>query len=190
MTADERASFGAVLRRVRTAAGLTQEELAERAGLSRRGINDLERGARLLPRKETVTLLADALQLEGDDRRVFLAAARRPVSLTVPSSALAPDAAGLPGELEATASSPLPEGTVTFLFTDIAGSTRLLQRLGAAAALRETIGAPLSVPDLTEMEQAVAEARAALGEAAWAAAFAEGQALSLEQAIAEALETA
>ena len=38
--------FGDLLRRYRTAAGLTQEELAERAGLSTRGISDLERGAR------------------------------------------------------------------------------------------------------------------------------------------------
>jgi transcriptional regulator with XRE-family HTH domain len=38
--------FGSLLRRYRTSAGLTQEELAERAGLSRRGIADLERGAR------------------------------------------------------------------------------------------------------------------------------------------------
>jgi transcriptional regulator with XRE-family HTH domain len=50
MTAGEIATFGALLRRWRQAAGLTQEELAERAGLSRRGINDLERGARLIPR--------------------------------------------------------------------------------------------------------------------------------------------
>jgi DNA-binding XRE family transcriptional regulator len=61
MTADERTTFGAVLRRLRSAAGLIQEELAERAGLSRRGINDLERGAHLLPRKDTVALLAAAL---------------------------------------------------------------------------------------------------------------------------------
>ena len=44
MTADEHASFGTLLRRLRTAAGLTQQKLAERAGLSRRGIDDVERG--------------------------------------------------------------------------------------------------------------------------------------------------
>ena len=72
MTADDSTSFGAVLRRFRTVSGLTQEELAERAGLSRRGINDLERGARLLPRKDTVALLADALGLVGAERTAFL----------------------------------------------------------------------------------------------------------------------
>jgi len=42
-------SFGALLQWYRTAAGLTQEELAERAGLSRRGVSDLERGSRRAP---------------------------------------------------------------------------------------------------------------------------------------------
>ena len=45
------------------AAALSQEELAERAGLSPRGVSDLERGARTAPRLETVRLLADALGL-------------------------------------------------------------------------------------------------------------------------------
>ncbi len=55
--------FGERLRRARQAAGLTQAELAERAGLSRRGINDLERGVRRHPRQDTVALLAQALGL-------------------------------------------------------------------------------------------------------------------------------
>ena len=38
-------AFGELLRWLRSAAALSQEELAERAGLSRRGISDLERGA-------------------------------------------------------------------------------------------------------------------------------------------------
>ena len=55
------ASFGDLLRQLRSAAALSQEDLAERAGLSRHGISDLERGARLVPRLETVRLLADGL---------------------------------------------------------------------------------------------------------------------------------
>jgi transcriptional regulator with XRE-family HTH domain len=46
MAVDEEHGFGALPRRHRTVAGLSQEALAERAGLSRRGIADLERGAR------------------------------------------------------------------------------------------------------------------------------------------------
>ena len=75
MSAD-RASFGNLLRRLRSAAALSQEELAERAGLSRNGISDLERGARQVPRLETVRMLADALDLRDSDRQAFLAAAR------------------------------------------------------------------------------------------------------------------
>jgi predicted ATPase/transcriptional regulator with XRE-family HTH domain len=75
MATGPRSSFGDVLRRVRVAAGLTQEALAERAGLSVRGISDLERGVNRTPRKDTVALLAEALQPAGDDRAAFAAAA-------------------------------------------------------------------------------------------------------------------
>jgi predicted ATPase/DNA-binding XRE family transcriptional regulator len=68
--------FGEVLRRLRSAAALSQEELAERAGLSRNGISDLERGARLTPRLETVRLLADGMALSADERAELIAAAR------------------------------------------------------------------------------------------------------------------
>ena len=62
-----------------------------------------------------------------------------------------------------------------------------LTLVGAAAALRESIGAPRPSVERAMNEQEVAEARAALGEEAWASAFAAGWALSLEAAIAEAL---
>jgi predicted ATPase/transcriptional regulator with XRE-family HTH domain len=75
MSADQ-ISFGDLLRRLRSAAGLSQEALAERADLSRNGISDLERGARQVPRLETVRMLADALALTDADRRALLAAAR------------------------------------------------------------------------------------------------------------------
>ena len=69
--------FGTALKRYRLAAGLTQEELAERARLSVRGITDLERGVRRAPRKDTVQLLADALALGTAERLTFESAARR-----------------------------------------------------------------------------------------------------------------
>ena len=75
---EERGGFGDVLSRHRLAAGLTQEALAERAGLSARGVSDLERGAKRFPRKETLRLLADALRLTGTERAAFARAARRP----------------------------------------------------------------------------------------------------------------
>ncbi|HLJ69555.1 MAG TPA: helix-turn-helix transcriptional regulator [Chloroflexota bacterium] len=65
MASDER-SFGYLLRRYRLAALLTQEQLAERAHLSHRTISDLEGGAKHSPRRDTVLLLADALERSGD----------------------------------------------------------------------------------------------------------------------------
>ena len=69
--------FGALLRRYRAAAGLTQAELAERAGLSVRGIADLERGARTAPFPRTVRQLAEVLGLGADERALLLAARNR-----------------------------------------------------------------------------------------------------------------
>ena len=54
-------SFGARLRRLRGAAGLTQEELALRAGLSSDAVSRLERGQRKRPYPHTVRALAGAL---------------------------------------------------------------------------------------------------------------------------------
>jgi predicted ATPase/transcriptional regulator with XRE-family HTH domain len=70
-------SFGDILRRLRLSAALSQEELAERAGLSARAISDLERGIRQGPRPETLRLLAEALSLAGRDRDDLFAAAHR-----------------------------------------------------------------------------------------------------------------
>src|SRR5689334_1170340 len=61
-------SFGAELKRLRRAAGLTQQGLARRAGVSARAISDLERHPDRAPRPDTATLLADALVLDQGDR--------------------------------------------------------------------------------------------------------------------------
>jgi transcriptional regulator with XRE-family HTH domain len=68
--------FAGVLRGLRAGAGLTQEELAGAAGLSPRAISDLERGVVATPHRETVRLLAEALQLNGPAWVEFEAAAR------------------------------------------------------------------------------------------------------------------
>ncbi|MET7834028.1 helix-turn-helix domain-containing protein [Micromonospora sediminicola] len=60
----------------RLAAGLTQAELAGRAGVGVRTVRDLERGRATRPQRTTVDLLADALGLTGDDRREFVTTAR------------------------------------------------------------------------------------------------------------------
>jgi predicted ATPase/DNA-binding CsgD family transcriptional regulator len=60
--------FGALLLRYRTAAGLTQEQLAARAGLSPDAVAALERGKRHTPRASTIELLVAALRLNEDER--------------------------------------------------------------------------------------------------------------------------
>ena len=74
--AEPELSFAALLRRLRAGAGLTQEELAEAAGISPRSVSDLERGINRTARKDTALLLADALRLTGQVRALFVAAAR------------------------------------------------------------------------------------------------------------------
>jgi transcriptional regulator with XRE-family HTH domain len=68
--------FGAVLRGYRTAAGLSQEALAEAGELSPRAIRALERGERRAPHRDTVRLLAIALRLPAAERARLAAAAR------------------------------------------------------------------------------------------------------------------
>ena len=77
-------TFGSRLRRLREAAGLTQEELALRAGLSPRAISALERGERQRPYPHTVRTLADTLGLSEEARASLLA--------TLPRGAAAPTA--------------------------------------------------------------------------------------------------
>ena len=74
--AEPELSFAGLLRRLRAGARLTQEELAEAAGLSPRSVSDLERGVNRTARKDTALLLADALGLAGQVRVLFVAAAR------------------------------------------------------------------------------------------------------------------
>ena len=68
-------SFGGLLRQLRAEARLTQQELAEAAGLSPRAVSDLERGINRTARKDTAVLLAGALGLAEPVRSLFVAAA-------------------------------------------------------------------------------------------------------------------
>ena len=61
MKAGVAGSFGAQLKALREAAGLTQEELATIAGLSVHAVSALERGERRRPHVETVRALSAAL---------------------------------------------------------------------------------------------------------------------------------
>jgi predicted ATPase/transcriptional regulator with XRE-family HTH domain len=88
----ESRTLGELLRRYRQAAELTQEELAGRSGLSVRAIGDLERDRRQAPRKDTISLLAQALGLTAEARTAVLNAARHSRHTGVPEAAGPPEA--------------------------------------------------------------------------------------------------
>jgi tetratricopeptide (TPR) repeat protein len=64
---------------------------------------------------------------------------------------------------------------------------RAARLFGAAAALRKPLGSVIDLVDQPEYERQLALLRAQLDEAAFATAWTEGQAMTLEQAIEEAL---
>jgi transcriptional regulator with XRE-family HTH domain len=84
--------FGVLFRRLRQQAGLTQEDLAARSGLSVRTIRRLETGESANPQLDTVRLLADALELDPDERAQLLAVADGQVSLE-PIATMQPESA-------------------------------------------------------------------------------------------------
>jgi transcriptional regulator with XRE-family HTH domain len=76
MVDPHRPDFPTLLRQLRAAARLTQEELAEAATVSPRSISDLERGINRTARKATAQLLAEALRLSEPVHGLFIAVAR------------------------------------------------------------------------------------------------------------------
>jgi len=69
-------TLGVALKKLRAAAGMTQEELADRAGISARTVSDVERGLRTVVHHDTARRLAWALGLGEQDRARFDAVAR------------------------------------------------------------------------------------------------------------------
>lgn len=90
------AGFDELLQKRRRAAGLTQADLAARAGVGIRTVRDLERRRSSRPQRTTIELLADALKLEGFDRADFVAAARG-MPATAPGSGSGAGSGGGPG---------------------------------------------------------------------------------------------
>ncbi len=110
---------GELVRRHRIAAALSQEALAERAGLSARAIGDLERGIHQAPRLESLRLLAEALGLDAAGRAELLAAARSPA--TVPTTQQH-------ARTQVPASLPVPPTPLVGRETEVAAIARLLSR--------------------------------------------------------------
>src|SRR5215203_3100352 len=88
VNAGEHLVFGDLLRQQRNAAGLTQEDLAKRSGLSVDTISLLERGEHRRPHRYTRQSLADALGLSQPERIRFEAAAREPAARVTQTSDL------------------------------------------------------------------------------------------------------
>jgi tetratricopeptide (TPR) repeat protein/transcriptional regulator with XRE-family HTH domain len=122
--------FAELLRQLRAETRLTQEELAEAAGLSPRSVSDLERGIHRTAQKVTAHLLADALGLTEPARALFVAAARGR-GPAEPVLATARDAA--PGAAAAAATRTLPRESANFT-----GRERELARLVEAVTAKPT----------------------------------------------------
>jgi DNA-binding SARP family transcriptional activator/DNA-binding XRE family transcriptional regulator/Tfp pilus assembly protein PilF len=75
-------TVGGLLREHRLRAGMTQPELARRAGVSVRALRDLEQGRVRRPRSRSVQRLAAALGLADADRARLLAAAGQEATIT------------------------------------------------------------------------------------------------------------
>ena len=87
----EQTQFGTLLKRYRTAAGLTQEALAARAQLSARAISDLERGINRVPRYDTLELLIAALNVTTTQRALLFSTIRPEITVAPPrTSSLSP----------------------------------------------------------------------------------------------------
>src|SRR5262245_21758475 len=109
------ASFGEWVRRRRKALDLTQAVLAQQVVCAEVTIKKIEADERR-PSRQIAERLAESLQLAPAERAAFVQAAR---------GELATDRLDIPPPPLEEAVARLPSGTLTFLFTDIEGSTRL-----------------------------------------------------------------
>jgi predicted ATPase/transcriptional regulator with XRE-family HTH domain len=122
------ASFAGLLRGMRESRSLTQEELAERAGLTVKAIGALERGERRRPYPHTVRSLAQALDLDDAERAELVG--------SVPSrSARTPDPV-VPDD------APRPTSSRPLTSAPTAPSTSTIGRDQDAAALTDLLLAP------------------------------------------------
>ena len=116
---DRMASFGYWVRR-RKALDLTQEQLAQQVGCAEVTIKKIEADERR-PSRQIAACLADCLQIAPEARAAFVQAARGELAtdrLDMPTQPAPP----------ASAAAVLPGGTITFLCTDIEGSTQLWEQ--------------------------------------------------------------
>jgi predicted ATPase/DNA-binding XRE family transcriptional regulator len=169
---DGESAFGDRLRRWRVEAGLTQQQLAELAGLSARTVSDLERGVRRYPYHDTRQRLADAMQLDDAQRAAVHAGAR----LSTLRLAPAPESIAIPQlQLPAELSSFIGRESELGVLDDLLTTTRLLTLRGPggigktrlalrlARAYAERTSASVVVAELGSIADASRVPRAVLG---------------------------
>lgn len=136
----EATPFGDLLRQHRIAKGLTQEALAERAGLGERTIKGIEEGARHLPRADTIFRLIVALELSSDQEAIL----RRALRCSEPDNtdnADISDKASSPLTLTATATTlggPLPTTHLMSYLTPLIGRDEFIHDALAKLSKRTT----------------------------------------------------
>jgi predicted ATPase/transcriptional regulator with XRE-family HTH domain/tetratricopeptide (TPR) repeat protein len=172
---------------LRAGRGLSQEQLAERSGISVRAIGEIERGATRRPQRETLRALADSLGLTAAEREAFVRSARaappadtrrrrvgvRPV-LPAPVTSILGRSADLDAVLRLVQDPPVRLVTITG--TGGVGKTRLALEVGwrVAGRFESVHGLDLSAlryPD--DVPQALAESlrtsdpAALIGDGRW-----------------------
>jgi predicted ATPase/DNA-binding XRE family transcriptional regulator len=180
-----RTSFGSVLRRLRQDAGLTQQELAERADLTPHAVSSLERGTRTRPYPHTVRSLADALGATEDERAELIAAVprrgsiknaeSRPHGIVVPPTPLYGRGDDIAALANLTRSH---ERLVTLVGPAGVGKTRLV------AALAEELAPEFADGVVTVSLAAVLDASAVIGTVARALGLSAGDGPEASDAVA------
>jgi predicted ATPase/DNA-binding XRE family transcriptional regulator len=149
--------FATRLRRLRDAAALTQEELAERAGLTTNAIGALERGERRRPYPHTVRALSDALGLDETERTALAAAVRpRPTASTVTgweATASGPPLVGRRRELEDVLAALTSGRTRLLTLTGPGGVGKTRLALEAARTAAAHFGAAVTVVELAAVPE-------------------------------------